>query len=46
MFTSLGKSSCKFTNSIPLGMCGLDLIPLTVAIGADTNGALLTVIID
>jgi hypothetical protein len=46
MFTFLGKSSCKFTNFVPLGVCGLDLILPTIVIGVDKNGPLVTVIID
>ncbi len=46
LFTSLGKSSCKFTNFVPLEVCSLDIIPPTILIGVDTNGALITVIID
>jgi hypothetical protein len=46
LFTFLGKSSCKFTNYVPLGMCGFDLISPIVVTGGDTNGALVTIIID
>ncbi len=46
LFTSLGKSLCKFTNFVPLGVCGLDLILPIVIIGVDTNGASITIIID
>jgi hypothetical protein len=44
--TSLGISSCKIINFVPLGVCGLDLIPTTVWTNVDTNGTLVTVIID
>jgi hypothetical protein len=33
-------------NYVPLGMCGLDLIPPIVVTSANTNGALVIVIID
>jgi hypothetical protein len=46
LFTSWGISSCKLTNFVPLGVCGLDLIPITILTGVDTNGVLVTIIID
>jgi hypothetical protein len=46
LFTSLRRSSCKFTNFVRLGMCGLDLIPPTIVIGVDTNGTSIIAIID
>ncbi len=46
LFTSLKKSSCKFTNFVPLGVCGLDLIPPTLVTSANTNGTFVIVIID
>jgi hypothetical protein len=46
MFTFLGKSSCEFTNFVPLGVCGLDLILPIIIIDVDTNGALITIIIE
>jgi hypothetical protein len=46
MFTSLGIPSCKFTNFVPLGVCGMDLTPSTICIGDDINGVLVIVIID
>jgi hypothetical protein len=46
MFTSLGISYCKLTNLIHLGICGMDLIPTTICVGANTNGVSVIVIID
>jgi hypothetical protein len=46
LFPFLGISSCKLTNYVPLGVYGLDLTPSIVWMGADTNGASITVIID
>ncbi len=46
LFTFLGISSCKFTNYVPRGLCGLDLIPTIVWTNVDTNRALIIVIID
>jgi len=46
MFVSWGISSCKLSNFVPLGVYGLDLTPSTVCTSADTNGALVTIIID
>ncbi len=46
LFTSIGKSSCKFTNYVPLGVCGLDLILLIVVTGVNTNGTSVIVSID
>ncbi len=46
LFTSLGISSCKFTNYVPLGVCGLDLTPSIIWIGANMNGTSIIVIID
>jgi hypothetical protein len=44
--SSRGISSCKLTNFVPLGVCFLDLIPIIVLIGTDTNRASVIVIID
>jgi hypothetical protein len=46
LFTSLSISSCKFTNYVPFGVCGLDLTPSTIWISVDTNKASIIVIID
>jgi len=45
LFTSLGISSCKLTNFIPLGVCGMDLTPSIVWTGVDINEASITIII-
>jgi hypothetical protein len=42
----VGISLCKFTNFVPLGICGLDLTPSTIWTSVDTNRASVTVIID
>jgi hypothetical protein len=42
----LGIYSCTLTSSVPLGICGLDLIPTTIWIDANINGALIIVTID
>jgi hypothetical protein len=42
----LGISSCKLTNYVPLGVCGLDLTPSIVRLGVDTNGASIIIIIN
>jgi hypothetical protein len=44
LFTSLGISSCKLTNFVPLGVCGMDLTPSTIWIGVDINGTSITII--
>jgi hypothetical protein len=46
LFTSQGISSCKLTNFVPLGVCGLDLIPIIILTSVDTNRALVIVIIN
>jgi hypothetical protein len=43
MSTSLGIYVCIFTRSIPLGVYGLDLIPIMVWAGVVVNGASITV---
>jgi hypothetical protein len=42
----MGIFSCKLTNYVPLGICGLDLIPTIILTVVDTNGALVTIITD
>ncbi len=46
LFTSLGISSCKFTNYVPLGVYGLDLTPSIVWTIVNTSGASIIIIID
>jgi hypothetical protein len=46
LFTFLGISSCTLTSCVPLGICGLDLIPTILWTCADTNGASVTIIIN
>jgi hypothetical protein len=46
MFTSLGISSFKLTNYVPLGVCGLDLTPSIIWTCANTNKVSITIIID
>jgi hypothetical protein len=45
LFTFLGISLCKFTNFIPLGVCGMDLATSIVWTCADTNEDSITIII-
>jgi hypothetical protein len=46
LFTSLGILSCKFTNYVPFGVCGLDLTPSIIWTGVDTNETSVILIID
>jgi hypothetical protein len=46
IFTFLVISSCKLTNSIFLGVYGLDLTLSTIWMVANTNKALVNIIID
>jgi hypothetical protein len=45
LFTFLGISSCKLTNFVIFGICGLDLTPSIIWTSVDTNEASVTVII-
>ncbi len=46
LLTFLGMSSCKLTSYVPFWMCGLDMIPTTICTSANTNGSLVTIIIN
>ncbi len=46
LFTPMGISSCKLTNFVPLGVCGLDLTPSTIWTSGNINKTLVTIIID
>ncbi len=45
LFTFPRISSCKFKNYVPLGMCGLDLIPTIISSSANANKISIIVII-
>jgi hypothetical protein len=46
LFTSRSIFSCKLTNFVALGICGLHLIPTIILTSADVNEASVIIIID